>query len=78
MVITVFNFIVTVVAAFACTYLGSRYVFVETAAVSEPARGALCTAGQEQQTLPGTKQQLHRSHVVTFLSFCVLSASSQR
>ncbi|XP_047923905.2 transmembrane protein 199 isoform X1 [Anser cygnoides] len=31
-VITVFNFIVTVVAAFACTYLGSRYVFVETAA----------------------------------------------
>ncbi|NXC51222.1 TM199 protein, partial [Penelope pileata] len=31
-VITVFNFIVTVVAAFACTYLGSQYVFVETAA----------------------------------------------
>ncbi|NXJ31527.1 TM199 protein, partial [Ciconia maguari] len=31
-VITIFNFIVTVVAAFACTYLGSQYVFVETAA----------------------------------------------
>ncbi|KAM9615461.1 transmembrane protein 199 isoform 2-T2 [Morphnus guianensis] len=31
-VITIFNFIVTVVAAFACTYLGSQYIFVETAA----------------------------------------------
>ncbi|XP_075760579.1 vacuolar ATPase assembly protein VMA12 [Pelodiscus sinensis] len=31
-VITIFNFIVTVVAAFACTYLGSQYVFTETAA----------------------------------------------
>ncbi|XP_031447562.1 transmembrane protein 199 isoform X2 [Phasianus colchicus] len=31
-VITIFNFFVTVVAAFACTYLGSQYVFVETAA----------------------------------------------
>ncbi|XP_049659696.1 transmembrane protein 199 isoform X2 [Accipiter gentilis] len=31
-VITIFNFIVTVAAAFACTYLGSQYVFVETAA----------------------------------------------
>ncbi|NXL50557.1 TM199 protein, partial [Podilymbus podiceps] len=31
-VITVFNFIVTVAAAFACTYLGSQYVFAETAA----------------------------------------------
>ncbi|NWV13967.1 TM199 protein, partial [Ptilonorhynchus violaceus] len=31
-VITVFNFIVTVVAAFACTYLGSQYIFAETAA----------------------------------------------
>lgn len=42
-VITIFNFIVTVVAAFACTYLGSQYVFAETAAVSEPAPGApLC------------------------------------
>ncbi|KAK4812118.1 hypothetical protein QYF61_000959 [Mycteria americana] len=46
-VITIFNFIVTVVAAFACTYLGSQYVFVETAAVSEPvalepACGTLC------------------------------------
>ncbi|KAI6074332.1 Transmembrane protein 199 [Aix galericulata] len=31
-VVTVFNYIVTVVAAFACTYLGSQYVFAETAA----------------------------------------------
>ncbi|NWX48512.1 TM199 protein, partial [Steatornis caripensis] len=31
-VITVFNFVVTVAAAFACTYLGSQYVFAETAA----------------------------------------------
>ncbi|NWZ40440.1 TM199 protein, partial [Brachypodius atriceps] len=31
-VVTIFNFIVTVVAAFACTYLGSQYVFAETAA----------------------------------------------
>ncbi|NWW87400.1 TM199 protein, partial [Rhynochetos jubatus] len=31
-VITIFNFIVTVAAAFACTYLGSQYVFAETAA----------------------------------------------
>lgn len=69
-VITVFNYIVTVVAAFACTYLGSQYVFAETAAVSEPLR-------QEQQALPCTQQQLHRSHVVTALVLCpqrVLSA----
>ncbi|NXJ79509.1 TM199 protein, partial [Trogon melanurus] len=31
-VLTVFNFIVTVVATFACTYLGSQYIFAETAA----------------------------------------------
>ncbi|NXE52141.1 TM199 protein, partial [Casuarius casuarius] len=31
-VITILNFIVTVAAAFACTYLGSQYVFAETAA----------------------------------------------
>ncbi|XP_075296082.1 vacuolar ATPase assembly protein VMA12 isoform X2 [Opisthocomus hoazin] len=31
-VITVFNFIVTVAAAFACAYLGSQYVFAESAA----------------------------------------------
>ncbi|XP_017550358.1 transmembrane protein 199 [Pygocentrus nattereri] len=31
-VITVFNFLVTVVAAFACAYMGSQYVFTETAA----------------------------------------------
>ncbi|XP_010076380.1 PREDICTED: transmembrane protein 199, partial [Pterocles gutturalis] len=31
-VITIFNFIVTVVATFACTYLGSQYVFADTAA----------------------------------------------
>ncbi|XP_051719231.1 transmembrane protein 199 [Ctenopharyngodon idella] len=29
-VVTVFNFLVTVVAAFACSYLGSQYVFTET------------------------------------------------
>ncbi|XP_039613047.1 transmembrane protein 199 isoform X2 [Polypterus senegalus] len=32
MVITIFNFLVTVVAAFACTYLGSQYIFTETTA----------------------------------------------
>ncbi|XP_066219821.1 transmembrane protein 199 [Saccopteryx leptura] len=31
LVITIFNFIVTVVAAFICTYLGSQYVFTEMA-----------------------------------------------
>ncbi|XP_067165572.1 transmembrane protein 199 isoform X2 [Apteryx mantelli] len=31
-VITIFNFIVTVAAAFACTYLGSQYIFAEMAA----------------------------------------------
>ncbi|XP_049628650.1 transmembrane protein 199 [Suncus etruscus] len=31
LVITIFNFIVTVVAAFACTYLGSQYIFTEMA-----------------------------------------------
>ncbi|NXE11690.1 TM199 protein, partial [Lophotis ruficrista] len=31
-VITIFNFFVTVAAAFACTYLGSQYIFAETAA----------------------------------------------
>ncbi|XP_025961393.2 transmembrane protein 199 isoform X1 [Dromaius novaehollandiae] len=31
-VITILNFIVTVAAAFACTYLGSQYIFAETAA----------------------------------------------
>ncbi|NXV83173.1 TM199 protein, partial [Atlantisia rogersi] len=30
-VITIFNFFVTVAAAFACTYLGSQYIFAETA-----------------------------------------------
>ncbi|GCC18386.1 hypothetical protein chiPu_0020783 [Chiloscyllium punctatum] len=33
-VVTVFNFLVTVGAAFACTYLGSQYIFTDTAAVS--------------------------------------------
>jgi len=33
-VITVFNFLVTVVAAFACSYLGTQYIFTETTAVS--------------------------------------------
>ncbi|XP_005402816.1 PREDICTED: transmembrane protein 199 isoform X1 [Chinchilla lanigera] len=31
LVITIFNFIVTVAAAFVCTYLGSQYVFTEMA-----------------------------------------------
>ncbi|KAF0871260.1 vacuolar ATPase assembly protein VMA12 isoform X1 [Crocuta crocuta] len=31
LVITIFNFIVTVVAAFVCTYLGSQYIFAEMA-----------------------------------------------
>ncbi|XP_048412897.1 transmembrane protein 199 isoform X1 [Stegostoma tigrinum] len=31
-VVTIFNFLVTVAAAFACTYLGSQYVFIDTAA----------------------------------------------
>ncbi|XP_025070382.1 transmembrane protein 199 [Alligator sinensis] len=32
LIITIFNFIVTVAAAFACTYLGRQYIFTETAA----------------------------------------------
>ncbi|XP_053313065.1 transmembrane protein 199 [Spea bombifrons] len=32
MVITVFNFFVTIAAAFACTYIGSQYVFSEVSA----------------------------------------------
>lgn len=32
MVVTVFNFLVTVVAAFACSYIGSQYLFTDTAA----------------------------------------------
>ncbi|XP_075052779.1 vacuolar ATPase assembly protein VMA12 [Mixophyes fleayi] len=31
-IITVFNFFVTIAAAFACTYIGSQYVFTEAAA----------------------------------------------
>ncbi|KAM4566872.1 transmembrane protein 199 [Odontesthes bonariensis] len=31
-VVTVFNFLVTVVAAFACSYIGSQYLFTETTA----------------------------------------------
>uniref|UniRef100_A0A4W4HLZ4 Transmembrane protein 199 n=1 Tax=Electrophorus electricus TaxID=8005 RepID=A0A4W4HLZ4_ELEEL len=31
-VVTVFNFLVTVAASFACAYLGSQYIFTETAA----------------------------------------------
>lgn len=34
LVITIFNFIVTVAAAFVCTYLGSQYIFTEMASVS--------------------------------------------
>lgn len=33
-VVTLLNFLVTVVAAFACSYLGSQYIFTETTAVS--------------------------------------------
>lgn len=32
-VVTIFNFLVTVVAAFACSYIGSQYLFSDTAAV---------------------------------------------
>ena len=32
-VATVFNFLVTVAAAFACSYIGSQYLFTDTAAV---------------------------------------------
>lgn len=31
-VVTIFNFLVTVVAAFACSYIGSQYLFTDTAA----------------------------------------------
>ncbi|XP_058490331.1 transmembrane protein 199 [Solea solea] len=31
-VVTVFNFLVTVIAAFACSYMGSQYLFTETTA----------------------------------------------
>ncbi|XP_073421806.1 transmembrane protein 199 [Dendrobates tinctorius] len=31
-IITIFNFLVTIVAAFACTYIGTQYVFTESAA----------------------------------------------
>ncbi|XP_006011052.1 transmembrane protein 199 [Latimeria chalumnae] len=32
LLVTIFNFVVTVVAAFACTYLGSQYLFTEITA----------------------------------------------
>uniref|UniRef100_A0A3P9B6E3 Transmembrane protein 199 n=1 Tax=Maylandia zebra TaxID=106582 RepID=A0A3P9B6E3_9CICH len=31
-VVTIFNFLVTIVAAFACSYMGSQYLFTETTA----------------------------------------------
>ncbi|KAF5897566.1 transmembrane protein, partial [Clarias magur] len=31
-IVTIFNFLVTVVAAFACAYMGSQYIFTETTA----------------------------------------------
>lgn len=34
LVITIFNFFVTVAAAFVCTYLGSQYIFTEMTSVS--------------------------------------------
>ncbi|XP_075296081.1 vacuolar ATPase assembly protein VMA12 isoform X1 [Opisthocomus hoazin] len=64
-VITVFNFIVTVAAAFACAYLGSQYVFAESAAVSEPA--------VPQPTRAGARG-LRR---VADLSLCIPSTSCQ-
>lgn len=44
-VVTVFNFLVTVVAAFACAYMGSQYVFTETTAVRGILSGALAKNG---------------------------------
>lgn len=32
-VVTIFNFLVTVAATFACSYIGSQYLFSDTAAV---------------------------------------------
>ncbi|KAM7088180.1 transmembrane protein 199 isoform 1-T1 [Ciconia maguari] len=74
-VITIFNFIVTVVAAFACTYLGSQYVFVETAAVSEPvasepACGTLCAGlAGAADALPGagSSSRHTQGHLSLFL-----------
>ncbi|XP_064533498.1 transmembrane protein 199 isoform X1 [Pseudopipra pipra] len=69
-VITIFNFIVTVVAAFACTYLGSQYVFAETAAVSEHGLPAAHCAAQSR-VAPRPHTQGHPS------LFYVPSASCQ-
>jgi hypothetical protein len=33
-VVTVLNFLVTVAATFACSYMGSQYIFTETSAVN--------------------------------------------
>ncbi|XP_035756448.1 transmembrane protein 199, partial [Egretta garzetta] len=64
-VITIFNFFVTVAAAFACTYLGSQYT------ASEPAHGPL-GAGQAgaADALPsaGSSSRHARGHFSLF--FC--------
>ncbi|KAM6239593.1 transmembrane protein 199 isoform 1-T1 [Spheniscus humboldti] len=74
-VITIFNFIVTVVAAFACTYLGSQYVFAETAAVSEPVAseptcGTLCASQARAADAPpgaGSGSRHTQGHLSLFL-----------
>ncbi|XP_077708173.1 vacuolar ATPase assembly protein VMA12 isoform X2 [Canis aureus] len=40
LVITIFNFIVTVAAAFVCTYLGSQYIFTEMASSNSRSGGS--------------------------------------
>lgn len=70
-------------AAFACTYLGSQYIFAETAAVSEPAasepaRGPL-GAGQAgaADALPSAGSSLRHAQGHSSLFLCpqrVLSA----
>lgn len=45
LVITIFNFIVTVAAAFVCTYLGSQYIFTEMASVSRHWAGQVPQVG---------------------------------
>lgn len=45
LVVTIFNFIITVAAAFVCTYLGSQYVFTEMASVSRHRAGQSALVG---------------------------------
>ncbi|XP_053941157.1 transmembrane protein 199 isoform X3 [Cuculus canorus] len=67
-VITVFNFILTVVASFACTYLGSQYVFAETAAVSEP------VASEPTCPAPARLEQQLGAHTWSLISLFVSPA----